>query len=244
MKKVFAILAMAAVVAVACSKDDGTGKKKKDKDEGETTYVAPITIDGDFSDWAKLDANKVSTATCAADALKTALKTVKVYADETYVFIYFEFDKDQITWKQDVEHVPFHLYINGDGDASTGGFGDQFSDACVDLLCEGFLTDGNDFASYDPGAFKWNGEANGTGWSWEGVLDEGAGLCSGAGKGNAYEIRLTREMYPLEGGLADNFSIGFDIQQSWSSVGILPNANVTDDNVNGLAPMLAVKTVK
>lgn len=241
MKKVFAIIAMAAVVAVACSKDDTT-KKKGGKDNDKTEYVAPITIDGDFSDWAKIDAAKMSTATCAADAYKTALKVVKVYADATYVFIYLEFDKDQITWNAN-EYVPFHLYINGDGDDSTGGYSDEFTVGCADVLCEGFLTDGTGFDSYNPGAYKWTGEAGGSGWSWEGILDDGAGLCSGAGAGNAYEIQLIREMYPL-GTLADDFSIGFDIQQGWSSVGWLPNADITDDNPQGKAPLLKVKTNK
>jgi hypothetical protein len=44
--------------------------------------------------------------------------------------------------------------------------------------------------------------------------------------------------------LADNFSIGFDIQQDWESVGILPNSHVTDENPGGLAASLQVKTVK
>ena len=43
---------------------------------------------------------------------------------------------------------------------------------------------------------------------------------------------------------ADTFSLGVDIQQKWSSVGVLPNAAVTDENANGLAPKLVVNTVK
>jgi len=244
MKKVLALLAFAAAIMVSCKEKETTDTPDTpDTPEQPEEYVAPITIDGDFADWSKLDASKVAVAKTDANANHTALKIAKVYADENYVFIYIEFDKDQITWEVDVEHVPFHLYINGDGDTSTGGFGDQFSDACVDALCEGFLTDGSGFASYNPGVYKWTGEVNGTGWSWEEVLPADCGMCSGAGSGNAYEIQLIREMYPL-GTLADNFSIGFDIQQGWSSVGVLPNTAISDDNPNGLAPMLQVTTVK
>ena len=245
MKKILAFLAMtAAILTVSCKKDNGKDNKGDDE---ETEYVQPITIDGDFSDWAKLDASKVATAKTDPDARHTALKLVKVYADELFVFVYLEWDKEQVSAVPDVEHVPFHMYINGDGNAATGGFADQFSDACSDLLLEGMLFDGSGWAGYDPGAYKWIGEANGSGWGWEpdgeNVLASGSGLCSGKGVDGKYEICLVRELYPL-GKLADNFSIGFDIQQSWDSVGVLPNAAVTDDNPSGTAPSLQVTTVK
>lgn len=240
MKKVFYLFAIAAMVAVACSKDDdnnnGGGGSKDNK-----KYEQPIQIDGDFSDWAKLDASKVATAKNAGeDARHTALKTLKVYADEYFVFVYFEIDEDQIA---DREWVPFHLYIDGDGSDATGGFGDQWTDASVDVLTEGAVFADDAWCNYDPGAHKWTGEVNGTGWTWEEIVPEGSGLCQGAGKGNAYELLFMREMYPM-GKLADNFKIGVDIQQNWDSVGVLPNLECTDENPNGLAPMLKVTTVK
>ena len=249
MKKVLSFLAIAAVLfCVACKKDNGGKNNNKENNKEEQKddpkpEKATITIDGDFADWAKLDQSKVAVAECAAEAKWTALKTIKVYANEAYVFVYFKFDKSAITWEVDVEHVPVHLYLNGDGDATTGGFGDQWTDAATDVLFEGFMTNGTDFDSYNPGAFQWTGETNGTGWEWEELLPEGAGVCSGAGKNDEYEIQLIREMYPL-GTLADTFSIGVDIQQGWSSVGVLPNTNISDDNPNGLAASLKVVTDK
>ena len=238
MKKYLALLAMAAsLLAVSCHKNnDEEDPDGPDEDE----YVAPIKIDGDFSDWAKLTG--VAEAKCDPEATKTALKLVKVYADPVYVFVYFEWDKDQISHEPDVEHVPFHCYINTDGDASTGGYGDQFSDACSEILFEGSIyPDGAKVGSYEPGVFEWTGDVNGTGWSWN-DLGEFNGLCSGAGIEGKYEFQIARELMPKK--LADNFSIGFDIQQDWESVGILPNSHVTDDNPGGLAPSLQVKTVK
>ena len=246
MKKILAFLAMTASILVVSCKKDNNGPDGPDGPDDQE-YVQPITIDGDFSDWAKLDANKVATAKTDPDARHTALKLVKVYADEVFVFVYLEWDKDQISFEKDVEHVPFHMYINGDGNTATGGYGDQFSDACSDLLLEGMLFDGSNWAGYDPGAYKWIGETNGTGWGWEpdgdNVLAAGSGLCSGAGIEGKYEIALVRELYPL-GKIADTFSIGFDIQQNWDSVGVLPNAALTDDNPSGIAPSLQVTTVK
>ena len=243
MKKILTFLAMTASIlmvstAVSCNKTDDD-----DEDGGEDSeYVAPIKIDGDFSDWAKLDASKIASATCDKDATKTALKLVKVYADPVYVFVYFEWDKDQITHEPDVEHVPFHCYINTDGDAKTGGYGDQFTDACSELLFEGFIyPDGASIGSYQPIVCEWTGDVNGTGWSWA-ELGEFNNLTEGAGIEGKYEFQIARELMPKK--LADNFSIGFDIQQSWDSVGILPISHVTDDNPSGYAPSLQVTTVK
>lgn len=243
MKKILTFLAMTAsilMVSVSCNKNNGDDD---DDDDGkEEEYVAPIKIDADFSDWAKLPAANIASATCDKDATKTALKLVKVYADPVYVFVYFEWDKDQITHEPDVEHVPFHCYINTDGDASTGGYGDEFSDACSELLFEGSVyPDGAAVGSYEPGVFEWTGDVNGTGWTWN-DLGEFNGLTAGAGIEGKYEFQIARELMPKK--LADNFSIGFDIQQDWESVGVLPNSHVTDENPGGLAPSLQVKTVK
>ena len=242
MKKILTFLAMTAsilMVSVSCHKNNDDDEEEGG---GDSEYVAPIKIDGDFSDWAKLPAANIAEAKCDPEATKTALKLIKVYADPIYVFIYFEWDKDQISHEPDVEHVPFHCYINTDGDASTGGYGDQFSDACSELLFEGFVyPDGAKIGSYEPIVCEWTGDTNGTGWSWSEDLGI-TGLCSGAGIEGKYEFQIARELMPKK--LADNFSIGFDIQQDWESVGILPNSHVTDDNPGGLAPSLQIKTVK
>ena len=242
MKKILTFLAMTAsilMVSVSCHKNNDDDEEEGG---GSSEYVAPIKIDGDFSDWAKLPAADIAEAKCEPEATKTALKVVKVYADPIYVFVYFEWDKDQISHEPEVEHVPFHCYINTDGDASTGGYGDQFSDACSELLFEGHVyPDGAKVGSYEPAVCEWTGDTNGTGWSWTEDLGI-ANLCAGAGIEGKYEFQIARELMPKK--LADNFSIGFDIQQDWESVGILPNSHVTDDNPGGLAPSLQVKTVK
>lgn len=248
MKKVFVFMAIAAMMCLAaCNKDDNGKKDRK----GGSDYEAPIKIDGQFDDWAALDATKVASATCAEDAAWEALKKVKVYADAYFVYIYFEWDTELIEWRNDPnatedednsEWVPFHIYVNADGDKTTGGFSDQWTTGCTDFLYEGFLTDGNNIASYDPGAFLWAGEAGAEGWTWEAAIGSGNNLCKGAGVNGKYEIVLIRQLAPVA--IADNFSIGFDIQQAWDSVGVLPNAAVSDDNSAGKAEMLDVVTDK
>ena len=246
MKKVFVLMAIAAMTLVACKPNNPDDPNNPDKPD-QPTYEQPITIDGSFDDWAKLDASKVASAKNVDGASHEALKLVKVYADEVYIFVYFEWDTDETEWVPGEDHVPFHMYLNSDGDSATGGFSDQWSDACSDVLLEGSLYDENGMASYDPGAYKWIGEANGSGWGWEpdgeNILASGQGLCSGAGVPGKYEIALLREMWPL-GSIADNFSIGFDIQKNWDTVGLLPNGEVTEDNPSGTVPSLKVTTVK
>ena len=205
-------------------------------------YTSPITIDADFSDWAALDASKVATCKTDADAKYPALKVLKVYADDVYVNVYFEFDEEYIT---DVEYVPFHVYLDCDGSTATGGFGDQWTDAATDYCLEGAVIEAGEFCSYDPGLYGWIGEVSGTGWEWTepSILSSGSGIGNGTGAGNKYEFALLREML-MGVELADTFGIGVDIQQDWSSVGILPNTAVTDTNTNGLVDMLKVTVVK
>lgn len=208
------------------------------------TPAASITIDGNFDDWAALPADSFSKTYGDEDATHPALTHCKVYATADKVYVYIEWDTDMITYEKDVEHVPFHCYINTDGNAATGGFASQFSDACTDVLLEGFLYDGGEMSSYDPGAFAWAGEPNGDGWTWDDLGAEG-GLAEGAGVDGKYEFALDRAAIGALGfPIADQFSIGFDIQQSWNSVGILPNAAPSEDNPSGVVPSLQVKTIK
>ena len=206
--------------------------------------IASIEIDGKFEDWAALEKGTYSQTYGDEEATHPVLTHCKVYATAEYVYVYFEYDAEAIDHEPDVEHVPFHCYINTDGDESTGGFSDQFSDACTDVLLEGFIyPDGAEIGSYDPDAFVWNGETNGSGWAWDGL--DGEELCQGAGVEGKYEFLINRAAFEAMGfPIADEFSIGFDIQQGWDSVGILPNAAPSEENASGIMPSLKVKTQK
>ena len=235
------------VIKVAEVKGEFTEASKTIKVTVTAKAVVPaeaaIKIDGDFADWAALPAGSFSKTYGDEEATHPALTHCKVYADPENVYVYIEWDTDMITYEADVEHVPFHCYINTDGDASTGGFASQFSDACTDVLLEGFLYDGGSMSSYDPGAYAWAGDPNGDGWTWDGL--DGEGICEGAGVDGKYEFLISRAAFAAMGyPIADVFSIGFDIQQSWDSVGILPNAAPSEDNPSGIMPSLQVVTQK
>ena len=230
MKKVLSFVALVAMLAfVSCQKpanntkpSGGNNDGSEQQQGGDGQYKAPIAIDGDFSDWAAIDASKLVVAKNSDAATHPALKVMKVYADALYVYVYFEWDDEYI---EDKSEVPVHFYINTDGDAATGGFADQFTDACSDLMTEGMIFSEGELISYDPGLFKWEGEVNGSGWDYCWTdLDPVNGFIAGEGAGNKFEVSFMRELNPM-GDWADTFSIGMDIQQSWDSVGILPNAD-------------------
>ncbi len=207
--------------------------------------AAAITIDGDFADWAALKAGTFSQTYGDEDATHPALTHCKVYADAEKVYVYVEWDMEFI---EDTAWVPFHCYINTDGNEATGGYADQFSDACSDILLEGAVYADNEICSYWSGGYPWIGEANASGWGWAPDTDNvfpDDSPTEGAGVDGKYEFSIDRQMFAAVGfPFADVFSIGFDIQQNWSSVGILPNAAPTEDNAAGVVASLKVTTQK
>lgn len=206
---------------------------------------ASIAIDGDFADWAALPEGSFSQSFGDEDATHAALTYCKVYADAEKVYVYVEWDMEYI---EDKSWVPFHCYINTDGDASTGGYSDQFSDACSDVLLEGAVYADDEICSYWAGGYPWIGEPNASGWGWapdtDNIFPEEAPT-EGAGIDGKYEFSIDRKMFADAGfPFADEFSIGFDIQQNWSSVGVIPNAAPSEESPSGTVPSLKVKTNK
>ncbi|MBR6306376.1 MAG: hypothetical protein IKR38_06340 [Bacteroidales bacterium] len=264
MKKLFYFAAMAAVLVsfAACEKGNKPGRNDDDDDDGPA-YVNPIKIDGNFADWAALDASKVATATCATGRTDTdALKTLKVYCDEYYLSFYIEFDKNKVD-PYSATALPFHIYLNSDNSAATGGYGDEFADADADWCLEASLLGwdaSGTVQSWDPSAFKWWGEPGQDGWLWTehsvnpnvpehsdadqwGAIKAG-GIAEGAGSvaDGKYEAQIDLSALPFT--LADTFTIGADIQQNWSSIGWLPNAAQEESNPSGKAKKLVVIKVK
>lgn len=216
-----------------------------------TPAEAAIKIDGDFSDWAALAKGSFTQTYGDEEATHPALTHCKVYADPDYIYVYFEWDTDAIEAVPGVDHVPFHCYINTDGDASTGGYGDEFAEACTDILLEGWIygggEEGGELGTYDPAVCSWTGADGESGWSWSdpALIGDGSGVGEGAGVEGKYEFKIDRSMlkdvgYPV----ADVFGIGFDIQQNWTSVGILPSTAPDESNATGYLPLLVVTTQK
>ncbi|MBQ3766905.1 MAG: hypothetical protein II874_09240 [Bacteroidales bacterium] len=255
MKKVLSFLAIAAMVLVACSKTP-TPKPNPNPDpepepEPEPEYVMPITVDGDFADWAKLDATKVASAKSDAASPWDAVKEIRVYADEAYVFFYLEYDNAQIgdllagangtNDEGEPLGLPIRLNLNTDGEFTTG-YANYSLDA-YDFIIEGSLAQDGAWKSFD-GTLHQRID----GWV---ALQEG-GLCEGAGNGNKYEIALTRDMFngaalksdvPMP--MGDEFYAGVRFYTpSWGELANMPDGPVTDDNAKGWGHLLKVTTVK
>ena len=251
----FALMCAAALAFVACEeKPNGPDDPTNDPDDQE--YVNPIDVtDGSAADWDALPTEYVASATHVDGCSMDGLKSVKVYCDEMYLNVLVEVNLDVVT---DHEWTSFHIYLNADGSASTGGYGDEFADADAEWMLETAIYQSGAVA-YNPAVFKWWGEVGGSGWLWTdpenpGTAENGWGAVVPEGSlpiGNAQavggigkvEIQLLKELIPAQ--WADEFTIGFDIQQNWSSVGILPNA--ADDAATAaavLANKLVVKVKK
>ena len=257
----FALICAAAMSFAACTcsecgkKPCVCGQEEVCPDCGENPcvcpdeYVNPISLtDGSLADWDALPAAFVATTTHAEGASMDGLKSVKVYADQMYINLLVEVNDEVVT---DRAWTPFHVYLNADNNSATGGFGDQWTTADVDVMLEtAIFADGA--AQYNPAVFKWWGADGESGWLWtdpNGVADEtngwGALIPEGTMPiGNAQmvngkiEIQLMWELIPAN--WADKFTVGFDIQQSWTSCGILPNAADAEDGSEVLAEKLEV----
>jgi hypothetical protein len=218
------------------------------KEGGITPPTADISVtDGSIEDWKALPAEKVASCECPDASAYLGLKGAAVYADAVYINVLVEYDPEEIV---DRAWTPFHFYFNTDNSDLTGGYGDQWNDANTDILMEGAVfaapEEGAEGApcAYDPEVFAWTGEVGGTGWSWEGLTIP-APFCESQHVGNYIEFKMIRELIPTTAGWNDSeFGIGFDIQQSWESVGILPIEAATEENPNGHTVKLQVKINK
>ena len=259
MKKFWTLAAMFAAVMTsfsACEKPEDDKNRHDDEEDETTAFVSPIKVDGDFSDWDALDPSKVSECEIAenpSDKYQRLLKA-KVYADNLYVNVYIEFDLANMDPHSEGGSA-VHVYFDSDNNSTTGGYGDEFLDACVDYMLENAIYDPEtgEHVSWDPALFKWWGDPNGSGWLWTdpdvdssvapygAILPNGSGIASGAGDGKGkYEIQIMRAL--MQGvTFEDTFGVGIDIQQNWSSVGILPSANADPEtNPDGLANLMKV----
>ena len=229
----FALMCVVAIALVACG--DEPEKVCPDCGNNPCTcevveeYVCPIKVDdASDADWAKVPEGYLFETKCAEGASWDALKSVKVFADDIYVNLLVEWDTELVS---DLTSVPFHIYWNVDAGAETGGYGDQWLEPYdIDVLMEGFFyaepTEGCGYGEpclYEPGMFAYGGAYNTNEWNWTELVAAGAFCASQHLGDNKMEIQILRELIPAAWGEA--FTGGLDIQQSWESVGVLPNAS-------------------
>ena len=186
--------------------------------DNENNQSLISVTDATLSDWNDLPGEYLFETKCAEGAFWNALKSVKVYADLTYINLVVEWDTEIVT---DLSSVPFHVYLNVDNDAPTGGWDEQWLKPNIDLLLEGsFYLDGNPCA-YQPVVALYAGTPLANEWAWDWTSIESLSASQFIADG-LIEIQIDYRKLPVE--LENTFTVGFDIQQSWNSVGVLPNA--------------------
>ncbi|MBR1888306.1 MAG: hypothetical protein IJ813_07545 [Bacteroidales bacterium] len=259
MKKVLSFLAIAAVVSlVACQKSnpkkpskEQDQKEQEQEKEQEPEYVVPITIDGDFADWAKLDASKVASAKSDPASPWDAVKEIRCYADEAFVFYYIEYNSDVVAdllasanGSDDDGNpigLPIRLNINTDGEFTSGYT--SYSLDGYDFIIEGSLAKDGKWTSFDGTMHQ---RIDG---SWSALKE--LGLCTGAGKDNKYEICLpivnfnsaaAESKVPMP--MGEEFQTGIRFYTAdWGELANMPDGAVTDDNAKGYGHLLNVKVV-
>ena len=246
----FALMCAAALAMIACEpKNPVDDKPNIDDEEDEVVYVSPIKVDdATLADWDNLPAEFVVSATLPEGCSYDGLKSMKVYADEMYINLAVEYDPEVIT---DLGWPGFHVYIDTDNSAATGGFGGQWSEAAFDVLLEtGIFAEGVHNV-YNPAVFYWWGEVGASGWEiidpalGEPVAENKWGAIIGEGEqpignsqliGNIFEIQLMVEAIPAPAAApwGDVIKLAVDIQQNWQTAGVLPAA--ADDETGAKVP--------
>ena len=225
-----ALMCLAAISMVAC-KDKNPAEGGQG---GGGDYVEKISVkDKSVADWDALDQTKVAVSNITNEPYWDGLKQLKVYSDGVYINFMLVFDPAQY-----VSHTPndaLHMYLNVDNSDATGGFFDEFADAAADMMFEGPLFD--DFGSpipYSPTMNRWIGQEGGLpseriGWEdvWEpigSVKGESQFVGDSIIEGRLV-VGLISDKFAKEG-----FGIGFDLQQNWNSIGLLPQINAQGEN--------------
>ena len=230
MKKFFAFVAMAALM-MSCGEPDnggngnGNGIPMPDVD-------SEITIDGSYSDWDAIS-DKVQVATLPeGDVTYSQLKTLKLYADESFIFIFCEFDPANT-----LVMVP---YFDIDSDGLTGN-DSKWSGAGYEGKAEGEIWTWRTEMEYDREVCVEQLEPKAWDPSFYLYTEDGTECVFEAGTGGvlssvpsatkeglyAFEALILRDaLFAYE--LGDTFTMGmYQYNQNWACIGQLPC--ITDD---------------
>lgn len=233
--------------------NDSNARDMRVVNDEPSNYIPTFEKDKHIIDWDSVPVEYSVEVTCPEDAAHLGLQSVKVYADTQYIYIMVEPNMEEI---QDLSIVPFHVYIDVDNSDLTGGYGDIFIDANTDIMLEGYLFMDGEVNNYDPAVYRWWGEVGGSGWTWtdpsvENSADNcwGALVCENSGVATSrfgsgkFEIMIDRTKIPMQ--FNDTmFGVGFEIEQNWSWVGILPCVSLSNDDWYGYTNKLKVKIDK
>lgn len=204
-------------------------------------FSSNISIDGSFDDW--VIPNVLEWTLPEGEVLYQSIRTLKLAANETSVYLYMEFEDPGFDF-----NMPFNMYIDADGNPQTGAIiGNVDNDTAyppyasdkmgLSHYLEIALHDGekyNDFYSWG-GLYKYEGQdgagifsggltsLNGT-YTGEdicasGILEDGIGRI---------EVRLSRKFFGMTGTKARFAVKNMNGANNWSAYGLLPQGAVVD----------------
>ena len=187
---------------------------------GEGGQGGSVTSDGDPADWANLNQKYVTEMVCYDGAELSGLKSAKVYYDDK-VYVLLEISDGALTQGFSDGKLRAHFYFDGNYDNMNGHYGKWVLPA-IDCMLEGKIMSSSAWCALSSSYYKWTG-TDPAEWSGGWTADEAAPAFEFAADGNFYECAMDYSTFP--GGLADAFSIGFDIQNDgYETLGFLPNA--------------------
>lgn len=228
------VLALATIALFSCEKKE---KEQGGHDDGpEVTFNSLIAVDDyTMEDWDAVPAEYLVKLKQQGETMSGGLDSIWIYADKAYLNLLVWYRSDSLI-NSSKEIVPFHVYLNADGDNKTGGYDDWFLDGNAEYLLEGFLFEGNAPCRFNPAVFHWWGSMGGgitdqttkTGWLWTDPATAPHSQEDGWGadiptasqnvansqplEGNkVFEIQIVRSM--ITSNWAQKFGIGFDIER-------------------------------
>lgn len=251
-KKFFALAAIFAATMMsftACEEDKPVGPGLEDetpadvcpdcqKNPCECEPEAAITIDGEFADWDNLEGVQVATLP-KGDVDYEQLKTFKLFADETFIYVFCEFDPENT--------LVFVPYFDLDNDPTTGN-DSKWSGAGYEAKAEGsvFEEEGDGVQgapkAWDPAFYMYTDSGT------EEVCAAGLGAVMSSvpapyngGATYAFEAAIVREMIAGQYNLGDQFTMGMiQYDLSWSYIGKLPCKTLDQKDAGELEPMLTI----
>ena len=117
--------AIVMVAMVSCKKDDNKKPNNKPSGEDETELV---TIDGNLDEWASIKG--AATAELDEAFAYPGLKVMKAIADETNIYVYFEYELQDEDGGDDIQVAsPFEIFVDSDNNSATGGYSWIWGDA-------------------------------------------------------------------------------------------------------------------
>lgn len=180
-----ALMCIATIAFVACKPNNQPTPPGPD-DPNVPVYDSKVDVrDNSVAEWATLPAEYVVSATCPEDAASLGLKSMKVYADQVYINIMFEYDPEELG---DVIWVPLHVILNTDNSNTTGGYGAYFTDLNEDVLLETAFIANGESNDYNPGVFKY----------WAPRVQKPSGMTHGLNRALQQVLRTTGALMLLK----------------------------------------------